>query len=341
VVTTGTNPGIYSYSYDGNGNRLTKIGPALEGPEEDYTSKSADLLKKVMVNGVLAKSYTYDYAGRTTSINKGGDVTGFSYDLESRITGITYHVGNPLASTVNYLYNAFDTRVQAGTTNYLRSGPDVTDPLLSDGTATYTPGISQSRNGTSTFDLQDRLGSATYQTNTAGIVTGTRTYDPYGVQKTNLGAQGPFGFAGGYGYQEDEDADTGLKVLGHRYFDSSTGRFLTRDQAHFGRNWYAYCSNRSNNLVDPTGLSEEELVLHYLYVLVDDAGKVYKMGVTKHHEARYRKWFLDKFTLRLQPVCASTDRILILGQERMMIGRDPGPWNRKRFAGKIKDVPLI
>ena len=29
---------------------------------------------------------------------------------------------------------------------------------------------------------------------------------------------GPFGFAGGYGYQED--ADSGLKLLGHRYYDS-------------------------------------------------------------------------------------------------------------------------
>jgi RHS repeat-associated protein len=155
---------------------------------------------------------------------------------------------------VNYLYNAFDTRVQAGTTNYLRSGPAVTDPLLSDGSATYTPGISQFRNGTSTFDLQDRLGNATYQTNTAGTVTATRAYDPFGILQSPSGAVGPFGFAGGYGYQED--ADSGLKLLGHRYFDASTGRFLTRDPAMDGGNWFTYCD--SNPLIgfDRTGLQK-------------------------------------------------------------------------------------
>ena len=29
--------------------------------------------------------------------------------------------------------------------------------------------------------------------------------------------EGPFGFAGSHGYQED--GDTGLKLLGHRYYD--------------------------------------------------------------------------------------------------------------------------
>jgi len=63
---------------------------------------------------------------------------------------------------------------------------------------------------------------------------------------------GPFGYAGGFGYQEDA---TGLKLLGHRYYDSSTGRFLTRDPIKDGRNWYAYCENDPISLIDPEGLS--------------------------------------------------------------------------------------
>jgi RHS repeat-associated protein len=62
----------------------------------------------------------------------------------------------------------------------------------------------------------------------------------------------PFGFAGNWGYQED--ADSGLKLLGHRYYDSSTGRFLTRDPINDGRNWYANCDNNPLKAVDPTGL---------------------------------------------------------------------------------------
>ena len=32
-------------------------------------------------------------------------------------------------------------------------------------------------------------------------------------------------------------------LLGHRYYDQSTGRFLSEDPARDGANWYAYCAN--------------------------------------------------------------------------------------------------
>ena len=63
--------------------------------------------------------------------------------------------------------------------------------------------------------------------------------------------KGPFGYSGSAGYQEDE---TGLQLLGHRYYDSSTGRFITRDPIKDGRNWYGYCDNNPVSFVDPTGL---------------------------------------------------------------------------------------
>src|SRR6185312_5073323 len=38
-----------------------------------------------------------------------------------------------------------------------------------------------------------------------------------------------------------------------RYYDSSTGRFLTKDPAQDGRNWYAYCGSQPGIKVDPEG----------------------------------------------------------------------------------------
>jgi RHS repeat-associated protein len=67
-----------------------------------------------------------------------------------------------------------------------------------------------------------------------------------------LGAR-PFGFAGQHGYQTD--TDTGLMRLGHRYYDSSTGRFISRDPIRDGYNWYTYCSNNPVNAIDPQGLA--------------------------------------------------------------------------------------
>jgi RHS repeat-associated protein len=61
----------------------------------------------------------------------------------------------------------------------------------------------------------------------------------------------PFGFAGQHGYQND--SVTGLMRLGHRFYDASVGRFLSRDPIRDGYNWYAYVNNDPVNGVDPEG----------------------------------------------------------------------------------------
>ena len=43
-------------------------------------------------------------------------------------------------------------------------------------------------------------------------------------------------------------------LLGHRYYDPEIGRFLTRDPAKSGNNWYDYVSNIPLAFYDPTGL---------------------------------------------------------------------------------------
>ncbi len=62
----------------------------------------------------------------------------------------------------------------------------------------------------------------------------------------------PFGFVGSEQY--GTDAESGLLLLGNRYYDPSIGRFLSSDPAHAGSNWYAYCENNPVNAIDPTGL---------------------------------------------------------------------------------------
>ena len=122
--------------------------------------------------------------------------TTYAYDFESRVRTIS---GPGVSNT--YTYNGLDTRVgkvdSSGTATYRRDGAGVTAPVLGDGSAVYTPGVSQRRNGATTFDLSDRLGSATRQTD-AGKATATRSYDAFGMLQSTTGSpKGPFGFAGG------------------------------------------------------------------------------------------------------------------------------------------------
>ena len=147
--------------------------------------------------------------------------TTLAYDFESRVTAIS----GPGVSN-SFAYNGLDTRVgkvdSGGASTYRRDGAGVTAPVLSDGAAVYTPGVSQRRAGATTFDLSDRLGTASRQTDAGKATTATRTYDAFGMMLATTGTpKGPFGFAGAHGYQED--GDTGLKLLGHRYYDASHG----------------------------------------------------------------------------------------------------------------------
>ncbi len=57
---------------------------------------------------------------------------------------------------------------------------------------------------------------------------------------------------------KDYDA-TGLIYFNARYYDPTTGRFLTEDPSRKGVNWYAYCGNNPINKVDRTGRQEESL----------------------------------------------------------------------------------
>lgn len=96
------------------------------------------------------------------------------------------------------------------------------------------------------------------QSNTSESVTGSIQYDAFGNVTSSSGTwSGPFAYGGPYGYQSDPDS--GLKLLGHRYYDSSTGRFLTRDPIQDGRNWYSYCDNNPLSFADINGA--EKLVI--------------------------------------------------------------------------------
>jgi len=235
-----------AYTYDANGNRLSKT---VNGVAEGYTY---DLADKMLTAG--AKSYTYDAAGRTVGINAPGGTTTLTYDYESRVTAIS---GPGINET--HTYNGLDTRVgtvQGGVSRtFVRDGSYVTDPVLRDGQATYTPGVSERRGGVSTWS-HSGLKNADAQTTSVGAIAATRVYDAFGAELSATGTwKGPFGYAGGFGYQEDS---SGLKLLGHRYYDASTGRFLSRDPIKDGRNWYVYCANKPIRFVDPTGLAAWE-----------------------------------------------------------------------------------
>ena len=240
---------------------------------ENYAYDSGDKLLGISVGGTTTRSYTYDGNGNPTAITTSAGTTSLAYNYDDKVTSLT----KPNGVQNGYGYNGFGARVwknQFGgfaTATYHRAGPDVTDRLLSDGSATYNPGISVKSGGTTKIQHADRLGTNKLHTDSSGTTVGTQDYDAFGNLTSQTGVKNTLGFAGDFGYQED--AESGLKQLGHRLYDPSAGRFLTRDPIGAGANWYAYCDNNPTRRVDSSGLDWLLFDGEYLY-LYDDSNKL-------------------------------------------------------------------
>ena len=130
-------------------NRLTKT---LNGVTANYGYDAHD---KLLVAG--SKSYAYDSNGNCTSVTVGSSVTSLSYDVENRVTSITY----PGSTTNTFRYNGEDLRVQkvdsGGAKNYVCDGTSPASAVLTDGAAVYTPGLSERRGTASKFLHTDAL----------------------------------------------------------------------------------------------------------------------------------------------------------------------------------------
>ena len=239
----------FTYTYDHNSNRLTKV--VGTGGSAVTTTNTYGTHDQLLTSG--SKSYGYDSNGNCTSVTVGTSVTSISYDYENRVVGISY----PGGASNSFSYNGDDLRMQkvdsAGTANYLCDGTTPASAVLTDSSAVYTPGLSERRGSTSKFYHGDNLGSTRGITNSSQTVTDTILYDAFGNTISRTGTTPtPFGFVGKGQYQTDNDS--GLQLLGHRYYDAIVGRFISSDPAKAGDNWYAYCNNDPLRTIDPTGL---------------------------------------------------------------------------------------
>ena len=121
-----------------------------------------------------------------------------------------------------------------------------------DGHALYTPGLSENRCGTSLFYDFDRLGNLWTLDGTTKNQLGYVDFSGFGGVIASVGSTSPFSFGGRNGCQTDPDAS--LILMGHRYYDPRTGRFISQDPAGSGDNWYVYADNNPVNKTDPLGL---------------------------------------------------------------------------------------
>jgi hypothetical protein len=114
-------------------------------------------------------------------------------------------VSLPGGGTVSYTYNGLGSRVGRNSEVYKRVGAIAGSPMIADGSATYTPGLSEIRSGTSSFFHFDGGGDLAWQSDGSGSLTDFRQFDWFGVSIVHTGTgTTPIGDNGGY-----TDPDTG------------------------------------------------------------------------------------------------------------------------------------
>jgi RHS repeat-associated protein len=211
-------------------NRITDIGYSYDAAGNmtsdgvhSYTYDAENRLTKVDGG---ATNYIYDPAGQRALKNVGGAWTEYFYDLSGNVHGEWSNTCSSDCFSANYVY--------------------LNGSLL----AEY-------ENNTTYFIHKDHLGSTRVITGMAGAVSDSMDYLPYGEQISG-GSTSTHKFTG-----KEHDAESGLDLMGARYFGSSLGRFMTSDPLYLemGRlenpqalNLYAYVLNNPLNLSDPTGL---------------------------------------------------------------------------------------
>ena len=253
--------GSNSYGMDA-ADQLTSL-PLPGGNNAAQNFDAAGQLTSASVGGGPI-TYTFDTAGnRLSSSGPNGLTRSYTYDQLNRLSGFAGTRANTWfpARSFTYAYNGDGLRMSKNidgvqSTTYAWDAAEGLPELLQDGSTSYVTGpgglpLEQIAGGKASYYQADQLGSTRVVTDSSGNPEDTYSYDPYGnIATSSLTVVNPFTFAGQY-----QDPESGLLYLSARYYDPSTGQFLSRDPiAGVTRQPYSYTADNPLNARDPSGL---------------------------------------------------------------------------------------
>ena len=253
------------YVYDAVGNRLLKRDSAIG--DTTYSYNVNDRLLNEKLNGITT-AYTYDNNGNTKTKTAGAESTTYVWDTQNRLMGATIDK-NGLVQQLGYEYNVAGLKTKAivdgAETRYLldenRQYAQVLEEYNNAGVQSrYVYGVeldlvSQTRNTTTSFYLNDGHSGVRQLTDSTGSSTDQYGYDSYGnVIYSGGSTQNNYQYRG-----EQSDPNLGMQYLRARSYDTKIGRFANVDpfegyqESPSSRHRYTYAENNPVTYIDPSG----------------------------------------------------------------------------------------
>ena len=324
---------------------------ALFGPAQTHCRASATNETGILHEPRTRTKYTYDYNGNTqTMVNSSGTTT-YAWDFENRLTSVTLPGSG---GTVYFKYDPLGRRIykssSSATSIYAYDGDNLVEETNSAGAAVarYSQGLNideplvMLRSGTTSYYQADGLGSLTSLTNPSGALASAYTYDSFGNLVASSGS-----IVNNFRYTGREfDPETSLYYYRARYYDPTTGRFVSNDPVAFAggqANFYAYIGNHPIDLTDPFGLrpltdcEKQKLAPYIPKIDLDNAnlhddgvpwylGKDYE-GITRGNDIYFRSGVYDPSTV---------GGLAILGHELVHVGqyRNGMTWLKYLWASR-------
>jgi RHS repeat-associated protein len=227
-----TSAGGHTYHYDENGNTTSRDGLALYWNSDN---RPTWIQYRHGIAGQAWLHLAYDASGQRVFSERRAKVPS---QAERRNA-----IGGPAAnanSGTRYFGRLLDYTTTKGLTKYYYIGSRLV--ARKDATGTY-------------WYHQDHLGSTKLMTNRRGESIAGYDYDPYGALVGSTGSvKNDIGFGG-----QRTDAETGLVLMGARYYDPQIGRFISAE-SNFqaasnpqASNPYSYSYNSPLAFVDYSG----------------------------------------------------------------------------------------
>ncbi len=236
---------IQNWSYDAAGNRTDSVCDNLNRP--------------ITINGV---SCTSDILGNRLTTGS----TSMTWDCLNRMTTLTNTSG-----TWDYLYRADGMRVSktngSSTTLYRYDGQmsmeDVdlgTNPAITDYAigARGIDAISKTSGGNTVvvypiYDAHGNMMADVSRNGSGGFnVNDKRSYDAWGNVRSGATSGDPKGrYCANLGHVQDDES--GLIYMRARYYEPTSGRFISEDPKRQSCNWFAYCQSSPPNAEDSSG----------------------------------------------------------------------------------------